>query len=93
MPATLFPGLERFDFTTALLIDVLAQQYRTRFKRIEAFIEPTIASEDHTALLGVHVGSPALVLDRVLFNDKDQPVAYSQSFVRGDRCRYCFKTR
>lgn len=92
LPAGIFPNLERHDFSNALLIDTLAKDYHTRLKRIEAFIEPTVAAEEHARLLGVQVGSPALVLDRVLFDMENRPVVYSQSFVRGDRCRYCFKT-
>lgn len=91
LPKQYFPDIEKFDFTQTLLIEILAKHYQTRLKRMEAFIEPTVAEEEHAQLLGVQVGSPALVLDRVLFNDENKPVLYNQSFVRGDRCRYCFK--
>lgn len=92
LPEKYFPNLERFDFRDSLLVEVLAIHYHTRLKRIEAFIEPTIAEKEHAQLLNVSIGSPALVLDRVLFDDENKPVLYNQSFVRGDRCRYCFKT-
>ncbi len=88
-----FPGIEQLDFTSRLLVDYLSQDYGTRIGRVEAFIEPTVADEDHSALLGIKVGSPALVLDRILYDVKGSPVVYSQAFVRGDRCRYYFKTK
>ncbi|MFZ5646048.1 MAG: GntR family transcriptional regulator [Bacillota bacterium] len=91
LPEDRFPGLETYDFTSRLLVEVLADFYHTRLARIEAFIEPTLAQENHSKLLGIEVGSPALVLDRVLYDEKNTPVVYSQAFVRGDRCRYYFK--
>lgn len=92
LPRKYFPDLEKYDFSRSLLTEILAKHYHTRLKRIEAFIEPTTADEEHARLLGIRIGSPALVLDRVMFNDENKPVLYNQSFVRGDRCRYCFKT-
>jgi len=91
LPENRFPGLDTYDYTSRLLVDVLADFYHTRLSRIEAFIEPTLAEENHSRLLGIGEGSPALVLDRVLYDDKNKPVVYSQAFVRGDRCRYYFK--
>lgn len=93
LSADAYPGLEQMDFTSRLLVEYLASEYGTRIGRVEAFIEPTVADDDHSALLGIKVGSPALVLDRILYNINGIPVVYSQAFVRGDRCRYYFKTK
>lgn len=93
LSAEAFPGLQTLDLASGLLVDYLATNYGTRIARVEAFIEPTVADENHAALLGVKVGSPALVLDRILYDGNGIPVVYSQAFVRGDRCRYYFKTR
>ncbi len=91
LPDEKFSGLEAYDYTSCLLVEVLAESYRTHLARIEAYIEPTLAEENHSKLLGIEIGSPALVLDRILYDDKNHPVVYSQAFVRGDRCRYYFK--
>ncbi len=91
LPESRFPNLNTLDFTTHLLVDVLMDSYQTRLARIEAFIEPTLANEDHAKLLDIEIGAPALVLDRLLFDENETPVVYSQAFVRGDRCRYYFK--
>lgn len=91
LPEDKFSGLDSYDFTSCLLVEVLASHYCTRLARIEAYIEPTLAEDNHSRLLGIEVGSPALVLDRVLYDEKNTPVVYSQAFVRGDRCRYYFK--
>jgi len=91
LPEGRFSGLDTYDFTSRLIVDVLADFYNTRLTRIEAFIEPTLAQDNHSKLLDIEAGSPALVLDRVLYDEKSIPVVYSQAFVRGDRCRYYFK--
>lgn len=91
LPEKQFPGLYNLDFTSHLLVENLVYSYNTLLSRVEAFVEPTIAEEDYAELLGLKIGSPALVLDRVLFNDKNEPVVYSHAFIRGDRCRYYFK--
>ena len=91
LPEKQFPGLHKLDFASRLLVENLAYSYNTLLSRIEAFVEPTLANEDSAKILGIKIGSPALVLDRVLFNDKNEPVVYSHAFIRGDRCRYYFK--
>jgi len=92
MQESRFLGVDTYDLTSRLLSDVLSDFYQTRLTRMDAFIEPTLAQEKHSELLNIKEGAPALVLDRVLFDERDNPVVYSQAFVRGDRCRYCFKT-
>lgn len=92
MQESRFLGVDTYDLTSRLLSEVLSDFYQTRLTRMDAFIEPTLAQEKHSKLLDIKVGTPALVLDRVLFDERSNPVVYSQAFVRGDRCRYCFNT-
>lgn len=90
LPAKQFPELEKMDLEKDLLIDILAKKYHTFLSRIDAFVEPTLVDEKHSQLLNIKIGSPALVMDRVLFDEEGRPAIYSHAFVRGDRCRYYF---
>lgn len=90
LPANNFPGFENYDFEKNLISDVLLMKYHTSFSRIDAFVEPTIIDESHSMLLETKMGTPAMVMDRVLFDEKNIPTVYSHAYIRGDRCRYYF---
>lgn len=85
-----YPGIEEHNFEEQSLVDILAKKYNTVLSQINAFVEPTIIDEKFANLLEVGKGIPALVIDRVLFNEEGKPAVYSHAYIRGDRCRYYF---
>jgi GntR family transcriptional regulator len=50
-------------------------------------IEPIAADEDDAAALGLHVGSPLLLVDRAAYDDAGEIVATARDVFRGDRTR------
>ena len=93
LPAALCPGIESLDFSTQLLTDVLVRTYKLVPASINAYVEPVALSDTYARELQVHVGLPALVMDRVISDKHGVPLIYSHAVVRGDRCRYYFSVK
>lgn len=91
LSADKFPGIEKFDYESNLIIDVLDTEYRTILTNINAYVEPIILDKKFAEILDVKEGISGLVMDRVLFAEESKPIVYSHACIRGDRCRYYFK--
>ncbi|WP_318245855.1 GntR family transcriptional regulator [Bacillus tianshenii] len=70
------------------LYDLLANEFETNVVSAKESFEPVLILEKEAIMLGVEKGNPALLLERVAFNGKKEPVEYCKSIVRGDRCRF-----
>ncbi|WP_409294103.1 GntR family transcriptional regulator [Peribacillus sp. SCS-26] len=70
------------------LYDILAEEFNIHVTSAKETFEPVLILEYEALQLGVKVGSPALLLERVAYNEQKQPVEYCKSIVRGDRCRF-----
>ena len=93
LPAARFPGLERVDFSTARLYDTLTTTYGCRPTRARETFEPILLSAAEAELLGQQSGQPALRVERLAFDQDDQPIEHCRSTVRGDRYRYAVELR
>lgn len=90
LEAAAFPGLEGRDFGKELLTKILVQDYNIQLDRVFAFVEPTMITEKYARLLQLQQDLPALVMDRVIYQQNNKPAFYSHALIRGDRCRYYF---
>ena len=93
LPSVLCPGMESHDFSTQLITDILVREYKIVPASINAYVEPVALNETYAQELQVHVGLPALVMDRVISDKHGTPLIYSHAVVRGDRCRYYFSVK
>ena len=90
LEAAAFPGLAEHDFDKELLTKILVQDYHVHLARVFAFVEPTMITEKYAKLLQLKKDLPALVMDRVIYQQNNKPAFYSHALIRGDRCRYYF---
>jgi GntR family transcriptional regulator len=93
LPAARFPGLERVDFSRVRLYDTLMNSYGCRPTRARETFEPVLLTADEAGLLDQRRGEPALRVDRIAFDQDDQPIEFCRSTVRGDRYRYSVELR
>jgi GntR family transcriptional regulator len=70
------------------LYDVLSEQFGITVTSAKETFEPVLIMDVEAIQLGVKEGNPALLLERIAFNDKKQPIEFCKSIVRGDRCRF-----
>ncbi|WP_043932470.1 GntR family transcriptional regulator [Bacillus sp. EB01] len=70
------------------LYDVLTADFGVQVTSAKETFEPVLILDYEAIQLGVKEGNPALLLERIAYNEKGQPVEYCKSIVRGDRCRF-----
>ena len=93
LPATRFPGLETVDFSNVRLYDTLMNDYGCRPTRARETFEPVLLTADEAGLLDQRRGDPALRVERIAFDQDDEPIEFCRSTVRGDRYRYSVELR
>ena len=93
LPADRFPGLERVDFSTVRLYDTLTTTYGCRPTRARETFEPILLTAAEAELLDQRRGEPALRVERIAYDQDDEPIEHCRSTVRGDRYRYAVELR
>lgn len=91
LPVRRFPGLERYDFGSRSLYDVLARDYGTELVRARETLAPVLLSPEEAGLLQVEVTQPALRLTRTTYDAGDVATEASGALIRGDRCQLLFE--
>ena len=93
LPAQRFPGLEKVDFSAVRLYDTLTTAYGCRPTRARESFEPVLPTAAEAELLGQPRHQPALRVERIAFDQDDEPIEFCRSTVRGDRYRYSVELR
>ncbi|WP_096436804.1 GntR family transcriptional regulator [Alteribacter populi] len=70
------------------LYDLLDQQFGVTVTRAKEAFEPVLIRPEESTYLETESGLPALLLERIAYDGKDNPVEFCKSIVRGDRCRF-----
>lgn len=82
------PGLLEHPLDGSLY-DLLRDRYRITLVRAEQSIRATVLDQHTAALLEVPAFSPALLVERTAYDQRDRPVEHASSTYRGDR--YAFE--
>lgn len=70
------------------LYELLRSEFDIHVNSAKEAFEPVLINEQEENYLGVHVGSPALLLERIAYDEQRKPVEFCKSIVRGDRCKF-----
>ena len=92
LPGVRLRGLLEHDLEANSLYEILASRYGAQVVRTRETIEPVLLPPREGRLLG-HVPSRlALLLVGVAFTASDEPIEYSETFVRSDRTKFRIDT-
>lgn len=73
------------------LYQILEDEYGIIVSDTEQTLEPTLLEEAEARHFGLPVGKPAMLVRILAYTEDRQPIEFSKSVVRGDRCRYYFR--
>lgn len=93
IPVTLTPDIDSIDFEQNSLYEVLEKKYNIHVSHAKEIFEPVIINKQESIYLAVDENSPAIMLDRVAFSSKDEPVELCRSIIPGDKCRFYTELR
>lgn len=80
--------IAEYDLTSRGIYDVAKNELGVVLIRAEQIIGADIANKKVAQHLNVKVGSPILTMERIAFNDQNQPVELSINAYRADRYKY-----
>lgn len=85
LPALLFPGLEKHEFSRQSLYDVLRREYDVRPSNAVETYRASVVTALEAALLEVADGSPAFRAERLTQDSSGRWIELVESVIRGDR--------
>jgi DNA-binding GntR family transcriptional regulator len=91
MPAELVPGLLEHDLSGSLCL-LLREHYGFEHGEVEERLEPVAAGAFEARVLGVGVGAPLMLVERVVQDPEGRPIKFSRHRHRGDRSRFVIRS-
>lgn len=88
IPASLCPGLERFDLGKQSLYKVLEKEFGLAISRGRRTIEAVSANQREAELLKIKECDPLILLNSVTYLEDGAPLEYFHAVHRGDRSRF-----
>lgn len=82
------PGIERFDFATESLYEVLAREYNLLITEIHHTVGATLANQEQAELLQIAEASPLLVVHTTAYVNDREVIEHTTSYYRADRYEY-----
>lgn len=71
-----------------LIYDFLINELNINFEHIEEYLEPINLAKREASMLNVKQNSAALLITKLSFDHNDAWLEYSNTIIRGDKCRY-----
>ena len=84
MPARLFPGLEKEDFSSTSLYTILRNKYDVQFDRGVRLVEAGACTAEEARLLQIKPNSPLLIMYSTMYNDKGEAFEHGIVHQRSD---------
>ena len=91
VPVPLAPTLHEHDTVTEQLCVLLDRHFGLKMTRVEERLESVPATEQVAKRLEINPGDPILMLQDVIFDEKNTPFEYSRILFRGDKVQIHFK--
>jgi GntR family transcriptional regulator len=92
LPEERFAHLERHDLEARSIYAILHDDFGVKVQRARQSLEPVAASEYEAETLGVALGAPLMLEQRLSFDAHDRPVEHGRDLYRGDRFRFVTET-
>jgi GntR family transcriptional regulator len=88
VPLSIFPSILEDDLNRYALYDLMTSKYQVEPIRAREYLEPALINPFESGLLGVPVGSPAMLIARIAYGANEIPLEFNKSVIRGDMCRF-----
>lgn len=87
-PAAVVPGLLTMDLEHSSIYRLMGQEFDARPVRARQSLEVATAQPSDASFLGIHSGSPVMLVERVSWDALGRTVEYARDLYRPDRSRF-----
>ena len=91
LPYEKFSGLSKEELNFNSLYDLLRNRFKVSLTKSKQFIEPVVVDDYEALVLGIKKGSPAMMLEGIIYAENNNTILISRDIIRGDKCRYYFE--
>lgn len=89
IPKSLVTDLEYLkDIGKVSLYDLFEEKFNIRVSKAKEAFEPVLIRDYESAYFKIKEGLPALLLERIAYDQSGKPVEFCKSIIPGDRCRF-----
>lgn len=91
LPRRLFPGIEKYDFNTQSLYDLLAEKYGVRFAKSRRTIEAVLAEEEISEYLDIDEQMPVILFESTTYGvvqGRELPIESFKCYYRTDQYKF-----
>lgn len=91
LPRKLFPGIEKYDFSTQSLYDLLREQYGVRFAKSRRTIEAVLTEEEIAEYLDIDEQMPVILFGSTTYGvvqGKELPIESFKCYYRTDQYKF-----
>ena len=89
-----FPEITKeSDFSDVSLYEMLGSKYQAEVVSMDQTVEPVLLDERQASYLKARAGEPAILSEVIAYSAEGEPLEYSWSVTRGDRCKFFFHFR
>lgn len=88
LPADVVPGLEEQSLDGDFSLYAWLRERNIFFQRARQTLEAVLANGEQAELLGVLVGAPLLLLERLSYGQDGQPLEFVRAHYRADRFKF-----
>jgi GntR family transcriptional regulator len=87
-PKKQFPRLDRINTNVPSLYDFIGNRYGIHIMAVEEYLTAALADDEARKMIGLKVGSPVIIIERIAFSTNEKPVEFRRSVGRADRYHY-----
>lgn len=88
IPVKICPNLLEENLEDIPLYDILEDKYKLRILKVRETLEPVVLREGESKILGIKIGTPAFLVERITYLIDETPIEVRKSIIRGDRFKF-----
>jgi GntR family transcriptional regulator len=71
-----------------MIFDYLRKNLKINITKIDEYLEPIILNPEESDLLDIKNNSAALLIRKIIRDNKERNIVYNKTIIRGDKCSY-----
>lgn len=88
LPVKIVPELTLSNLNSVSIYDVLEKRYNIKLVKAKEYLDPIVADEYYSDILGVEIDTPLFMTERITYTDLGKPVEYRKCVIRSDKFRF-----